>query len=88
MNLLTKNLKMIFNLFIFSSYFSFHRIKTYSIEFLRPVCLYIFCNPQIIPDSKTIWTNLLALSKNSTEANDLICEIITWSKVREEEEKN
>lgn len=50
-------------------------------EYLRPVYLYILCNPQTLPDSKTIWTNLLALCKNNNEAKDLMFEILSWSKI-------
>ncbi|TMW54602.1 hypothetical protein DOY81_000396 [Sarcophaga bullata] len=57
------------------------QIKDHSIEYLRPVYLYILCNPHTLPDSKTIWTGLLNLSKYNTEAKTLMQEILSWSKI-------
>lgn len=43
--------------------------------------LYILCNPQTLADSKTIWTGLLALSKNNVDAKTLMQEVLAWSKI-------
>ncbi|XP_054738993.1 focadhesin [Anastrepha obliqua] len=56
------------------------QIKEHSIEYLRPVFLYVLCNPQTLPDSKTIWTGLLSLSKTNLAAKQLVQEIFSWSK--------
>ncbi|XP_017471744.1 PREDICTED: focadhesin isoform X2 [Rhagoletis zephyria] len=56
------------------------RIKEHSVEYLRPVFFYILCNPQTLPDSKTIWTGLLSLSKTNLVAKQLVQEIFLWSK--------
>lgn len=64
-----------------SNFLFHHRIKDYSIEYLRPVYLFILCNPQTLPDSKTIWTGLLTLSKSNNEAKELMQEILSWSKL-------
>uniref|UniRef100_A0A0K8W5U7 Uncharacterized protein KIAA1797 n=1 Tax=Bactrocera latifrons TaxID=174628 RepID=A0A0K8W5U7_BACLA len=56
------------------------QVKVHSIEYLRPVLLYILCNPQTLPDSKTIWTGLLSLSKTNLDAKQLMQEIFSWSK--------
>ncbi|XP_005181860.1 focadhesin [Musca domestica] len=57
------------------------QIKEFSIEYLRPVYLYILCNPQTLSDSKTIWTGLLTLSKHNQEAKTLMQEVLSWSKI-------
>ncbi|XP_055903547.1 focadhesin [Eupeodes corollae] len=57
------------------------QIKKHSTEYLRPVFLYILCNPETLPYSKTIWTGLLALAKTQTNAKHLTKEIILWSKI-------
>ncbi|XP_036330695.1 focadhesin isoform X1 [Rhagoletis pomonella] len=56
------------------------QIKEHSVEYLRPVFFYILCNPQTLPDSKTIWTGLLSLSKTNLVAKQLVQEIFLWSK--------
>ncbi|CAD7014015.1 unnamed protein product [Ceratitis capitata] len=56
------------------------QIKEHSVEYLRPVFLYVLCNPQTLPDSKTIWTGLLSLSKTNLAAKQLVQEIFSWSK--------
>ncbi|XP_016947118.1 focadhesin [Drosophila biarmipes] len=55
-------------------------IRDYSIEFLRPVFLYVLCNPQTLHDVKPIWTCLLNLSGNQPEARALMQELLAWSK--------
>uniref|UniRef100_A0A1B0FPN6 DUF3730 domain-containing protein n=1 Tax=Glossina morsitans morsitans TaxID=37546 RepID=A0A1B0FPN6_GLOMM len=57
------------------------QVKDVSIEYLRPVYLYILCNPQTLPDSKAIWTGLLALSRQNKEAKELMQDILSWSKI-------
>lgn len=56
------------------------QVKEHSVEYLRPVFLYILCNPQTLPDSKTIWTGLLSLSKTNHSAKQLVQEIFSWCK--------
>ncbi|EDW85623.1 uncharacterized protein Dwil_GK23059 [Drosophila willistoni] len=55
-------------------------IRDFSIEYLRPVFLYVLCNPKTLPDVKPIWTCLLGLSRNQPEARDLMQELLSWSK--------
>lgn len=55
-------------------------IRDYSIEFLRPVFLYVLCNPQTLHDVKPIWTCLLGLSRTQPEARALMQELLSWSK--------
>ncbi|XP_055379538.1 focadhesin [Condylostylus longicornis] len=57
------------------------KIQKYGLEYLRPVLLYIFCNPQTQPESRPIWTILLEQAKRNEKAKNLINEIITWSKI-------
>lgn len=55
-------------------------IRRYSIEFLRPVFLYVLCNPQTLQDVKPMWTCLLGLSQSQPEARALMQELLSWSK--------
>ncbi|XP_017040742.1 focadhesin [Drosophila ficusphila] len=55
-------------------------IRDYSIEYLRPVFLYVLCNPQTLHDVKPIWTCLLNLSGKQPEARALMQELLAWSK--------
>ncbi|XP_055846239.1 uncharacterized protein LOC129912133 [Episyrphus balteatus] len=57
------------------------QIKKHSTEYLRSVFLYILCNPETLPYSKTIWTGLLSLAKTQTNAKHLTKEIILCSKI-------
>ena len=57
----------------------FFRIKANSIEFLRPVFLYLLCNPTIYPESRLLWKCLLENSNNQPN-QQLILEILAWSK--------
>lgn len=58
-----------------------YSIRQNSIEFLRPVFLYILCNPSIIADAKSLWTCLLSQSDNNTKAHALIHEVLCWVNV-------
>ncbi|XP_030374124.1 focadhesin [Scaptodrosophila lebanonensis] len=55
-------------------------IRNHSIEYLRPVFLYMLCNPQTLQDVKPIWTSLLTLSSSQVEARALMQELLSWSK--------
>ncbi|XP_037941942.1 focadhesin-like [Teleopsis dalmanni] len=57
------------------------QIRDMSIEYLRPVFLYILCNSQNLSDSKTIWTILLSLCKTNRDAHALVLEVLSWSKL-------
>ncbi|SPP74769.1 focadhesin [Drosophila guanche] len=55
-------------------------IRSHSVEYLRPVFLYVLCNPQTLHDVKPIWTCLLGLSRSQPEARALMQELLSWSK--------
>lgn len=67
--------------FIFIISYCTRRICDNSIEFLRPVFLYVLCNPNVITDSNPIWNCLLGQSLFSTKAMDLLFEIFNWCRV-------
>ncbi|XP_053684785.1 focadhesin [Sabethes cyaneus] len=55
-------------------------IRRNSVEFLRPVFLYVFNHPVIYPESQKIWRALLKCTVNNEAAIDLIYEILAWTK--------
>lgn len=57
-------------------------IRQNSIEFLRPVFLYMLCNPVLMTDSKSLWTCLLSHNNNNSRVQNLVHEILAWCNVR------
>ncbi|XP_058839581.1 focadhesin [Topomyia yanbarensis] len=56
-------------------------IRKNSIEFLKPVFLYIFCNISTFPESLKIWRTLLKCCDTGNEmALSLVYDILFWSK--------
>lgn len=65
-----------------NEFLDFCRIKSNSIEFLRPVFLHALCNPSQVINTEPIWMVLLKQQRhNSTETLTLIHEIFAWSRV-------
>uniref|UniRef100_A0A1Q3F5H2 Uncharacterized protein n=1 Tax=Culex tarsalis TaxID=7177 RepID=A0A1Q3F5H2_CULTA len=55
-------------------------IRKNSVEFLRPVFLYIFNNVSTFPETLKIWRTILKCAATEDAAIGLIYEIIAWSK--------
>ncbi|XP_058462057.1 focadhesin [Malaya genurostris] len=60
-------------------------VRKNSIEFLRPVLLYIFCVEISFPESLKIWRGLLRYAINDDAALQLIYEILLWNKTSTKE---
>ncbi|XP_055302054.1 focadhesin [Sitodiplosis mosellana] len=57
-------------------------IRSNSIEFLRPVFLYVLCNPIQIASAESIWSVFLKQHRlNGTNTQSLLHEIFTWCRI-------
>lgn len=55
-------------------------IRKNSIEFLRPVFLFVFNNPVLFPETQKMWRALLMSSVSNEAAVTMINDVLAWSK--------